>query len=324
MGVKRKIKKAAEADVVTIREAFDEFIEEKIAKNLSQTTITNYESSLSYFLTFHEYTDDTPTIAITLSDIYEWQNSLKLDGVSISSINHYLRDCRTFFYWCMNTDRKYIEPGFKIEMVKGQEESLKIFTDEEMDLLLEKPKNRDSFVDWRTWAIISWVLATGNRASTICEVRIGDVDYKNKEIELRHTKNKKAQNIPLSSSLEIVLKEYCKMWRRGAPATAWLFPNIGEDQLTTNALRQAFGKYCESRGVDKSNIHGLRHSFARAWIKNNGSTFQLQKILGHSTLEMTRKYVRLFSEDLKQDFDKFNPLDNIKRSAKRTKNVSRS
>ena len=41
MGVKRKIKKAAEADVVTIREAFDEFIEEKIAKNLSQTTITN-------------------------------------------------------------------------------------------------------------------------------------------------------------------------------------------------------------------------------------------------------------------------------------------
>jgi integrase/recombinase XerD len=201
---------------------------------------------------------------------------------------------------------------------------LKIFTDEEIDLLLDKPKSRDSFTDWRTWTIISWVLATGNRAATICEVKMGDVDYKSKEIHLRHTKNKKAQTIPLSSSLEVCLKEYIRIWRKEAGAEEWLFPNVGEEQLTTNALRHSFSRYCAARGVDKSNIHGLRHSFARAWIRNNGSTFQLQKILGHSTLEMTRRYVRLFSEDLKQDFDKFSPLDNIKKNSKRTKTISRN
>ena len=51
--------------------------------------------------------------------------------------------------------------------------------------------------------------------------------------------------------------------------------------------------------------------------------FALQKILGHSSLEMTRKYVKLFTEDIKKDYDKFSPLDTMKRSGKRTQIVKR-
>lgn len=323
MGTKRKIKKSSGYDVIPLFQAFDDFLLEKEAHNLSAATLHNYRQSFTFFAKFSEFDENTPITDITPSHFYKWINTLKLDGVKASSINHYLRDCRAFFYWCMDVDRKYIEP-FKLKAIEAQEEQLKLFTDEELEALLLKPRKNDSFADWRTWAIVNWVLATGNRAATICDVCIGDINYRKKEITLGHTKNKKAQIIPLSSSLETVLREYCKMWRDEAGSDDWLFPNVGEEKLTTNALRLAFGRYCTNRGVAKSNIHGLRHNFAKGWVRNNGNMFALQKILGHSTLDMTRKYVKLFSEDIKEDFDKYSPLDSIKKNTKRTQRVTRN
>ena len=168
---------------------------------------------------------------------------------------------------------------------------------------------------------MNWVLGTGNRASTICDVKIEDVDFKAKEIALAHTKNKKAQIIPLSPALEAALKEYMRIWRKDG---VWLFPNIGEDKLTTNALRQSFSRYCRERGVQHTNIHGLRHNFAKGWVKNNGNMFALQKVLGHSTLDMTRKYVKLFSDDLKEDYELFSPLDTMTKANRRTHLVKRA
>lgn len=150
------------------------------------------------------------------------------------------------------------------------------------------------------------------------------MQFGRREIILEQTKNKKAQIIPLSSSLETVLKEYIRVWRKEANPNSFLFCNVGEEQLTTNALRLSFAKYCKDRGVEKTSIHGLRHTFAKGWIKNNGNTFALQKMLGHSTLDMTRKYVNLFNEDIKEGFDSYNPLDNLKKGASRRKNVKRT
>lgn len=323
MGVKRKIKKSSGYDLIPVEQAFEEFITEKEAKNLSPATIRNYRQSFTMFMEFHGFNSETTTDEIQASHFYKWINSMKLDGVKPTSINHYLRDCRAFLYWCMDADRAYIAPPYKINMIEGQEEQLKLFSDEELDLLLEKPRKNDSFAEWRSWAIVNWVLGTGNRASTICDVKLTDINFSKKEIALGHTKNKKAQIIPLSSSLETVIKEYIRMWRKDAPIDGYLFCNIGEDKLTTNALRHAFSRYCESRGVEKTNIHGLRHNFAKGWVRNNGNMFALQKILGHSSLDMTRKYVKLFSEDIKEDFDRFSPLDTIKKSTKRTHAVKR-
>lgn len=316
---RHRIKRTDSPEQMPIGAAFEEFMHQKEAQNKSASTLRNYRQSYGFFMDFHDLTEDTPLADITASYFYEWANSLKLDAVRISSINHYIRDVRAFFYWCMDIDRGYIEKRFKIEELKGQEELPKMFTDEELELLLVKPRRYDNFSIWRTWAIVNWVLATGNRASTICDVKVTDIDYKKMEITLGHTKNRKAQVIPLSNSLATILKEYTRIFK----LSYWLFPNIETEKLTTNALAQAFRRYCKERGVEHSNIHGLRHNFAKIWIRNNGNHFTLQRMLGHATLDMTRHYVRLFTEDMKEDFDKYNPLDTIKRGSRRTNKIEK-
>ena len=98
---------------------------------------------------------------------------------------------------------------------------------------------------------------------------------------------------------------------------------MNEAQLSDTSIHQSIRKYNHSRGVQRTGLHALRHTFAKEWILNNGDVFRLQKMLGHSTLEMTKRHVRMFNEDLKKDIDVYCPLDTLNRSFNRTHTVKR-
>lgn len=322
MGKRNIIRRNCTDELVTIFEAFESFIEEKQARNLSKTSLIDYEDSFRYFMNYFEFDETTPIHEVNEQMFRQWTLSMLQRDISPSSINRYLRDCKVFFNWCINNALLFL-PSLKIDMVKGQEEVVKSFPDEDITLILEKPRKNDNFIEWRTWTVCNWVLATGNRASTVCDVKLGDIDFKNNEITLRHTKNKKAQIIPLSSTLARIIKEYIHSWRYDCTAEDYLFPNTANEQLTADALSQSFAKYCKKRGSSHTNIHGLRHSFALNWIRNGGNQFKLQRILGHSSLEMTRRYVSLAAIDLKEDYDKYTTLDNLSKAKKPKKAIYR-
>ena len=304
--MKRVIKQAK--GEITLQEAFNLFIQEKEANGLSASTLRNYNLSWKIF---SEYCEITLPSEINDGVIIKWINHMRKSEIAPSSMNHYLRDMRCFINWLIK--REYCEK-VEIKEVRQQEEQPKFYKDEDIELLLEKPRVKDSFVEWRTWAIVNTILATGARAQTICDMTLADIDFQKKEIALGHTKNKKAQNVPMSKSLETCLREYIRKF----DVSTYLFPNVGDEQLTTNGLRLAYGRYCKDRGVEQTNIHGLRHSFARSWVKNGGSAFALQRILGHSNISMTNKYVKLYAEDIKEDYEDFSALDVIKKKKSRS------
>ena len=153
---------------------------------------------------------------------------------------------------------------------------------------------------------------------------MGDINYRKEEITVRQTKTNKAYITPLSKALAVVVKEYVRMWRSEATDEQYLFCNIGEEQLTVNALKHSITHYNRSRGVEKISVHALRHTFAKDWIRNTGDAFRLQKLLGHTSLDMTRNYVNMFTEDLKKDFEDYNPLDVLKKGASRTQSVKKN
>lgn len=293
---------------ITLTEAYDLYIQEKEANGLSANTIRNYNLS---WKVFSDYANLTYPSELTQDLIYAWFGHMRKEEIAPASQNHYARDIRAFINWLAKND--YCQK-VEIKEVRAQEEQPKFYKDEDLALLLEKPRQSAVFVEWRTWAIVNTILATGARAQTICDMTVADIDFTKKEIALAHTKNKKAQNVPLSKSLETCLREYM----RKTGVSGYLFPNVGNHQLTTNGLRLAYVRYCQDRGVEQTNIHGLRHSFARSWVKNGGSVFALQRILGHSSLTMTNRYVKLYAEDIKEDYEDFSALDVMKKKATRT------
>ena len=162
MGVCKKIKRRADQER-NVWELFRMFKNEKKILGLSESTLQNYEDSLKRFMDYMECTD-APIQEIDYDDVLSFTQGLQEEELSVSSINHYLRDIRAFFNWCSKSGycRK-----IEVKLVKGQETVKETYSEEELKALLEKPQG-DSYCEWRCWAIINWILATGNREKTVC------------------------------------------------------------------------------------------------------------------------------------------------------------
>ena len=90
--------------------------------------------------------------------------------------------------------------------------------------------------------------------------------------------------------------------------------------MPERCLSDAIRRYNRSRGAEKTSIHLFRHTFARKYLLDcDGNAFTLQKLLGHSTLEMTRKYCELFNADILRDYDSHSPLAQIQHSNSKLK-----
>lgn len=291
----------------TIDERFEEYIMEKRARNLSPKTITCYKESFDKFskvIDKNMYVND-----LTNKDIVEFATSLLDEEIAESSINHYLRDIKAFVNWCIKNE--YIEKGFKIELIRHQETQKDPYTDEEIMRLLEPPKSKTNFVELRTYTIIQWIIATGNRISTVINIKNSDINFHRKTITLAHTKNKKLQEIPLSDSLARAIKSYQKKTANMGIRSEYLFFNIYGEQLTPNAIKQSLRDYNLARGVNKTSAHLLRHTFAKNYISQGGDCMTLQNILGHSSITMTRRYVNLCTEDLQKNYENYSLLDRV-------------
>ena len=320
MGLKGKRLKVKQNEEYLVNELMEMFLNEKKAEGRSDQTIESYNNSFKkFFFCFDRETMSTKEI--DKGTVIHYQNYLnKGEDLQLASINHYLRDLRTFFNWCYNEG--YIDEKVDVKLKKGQEEIIETYTDEECERLCEMPNKNASFVEWRTWAIVNWILGTGNRIETICNIKIGDIHFGRDEIIIRAQKNKKVTILPLAADLKHVLRTYIQKCRSEATDEKYLFCNIGDEKLTTKALQSALYDYNRKRGVERTSAHALRHTYAKNFILNGGDTFRLQKFLGHSTLEMTRHYVNLFGADLKKGYDEIVPLSKfIKSKGKKRQTV---
>lgn len=71
-----------------------------------------------------------------------------------------------------------------------------------------------------------------------------------------------------------------------------------------------YGRKAGLAGV-RCSPHTLRHIFAINFLRNDGDIFSLRKILGHSSLEMTRRYCELADVDIKTAHTMASPVDNL-------------
>ena len=83
--------------------------------------------------------------------------------------------------------------------------------------------------------------------------------------------------------------------------------------LTSAAIQHALRRLGGRAGLDgvRTNPHTFRHTFAKLYLLNGGDLFSLQKILGHTTLDMVRRYVNLDTDEVKRQHAQASPVDRL-------------
>lgn len=299
---------------ITLEEGYNRFIKVRKVMNVSEATLKNYACTFKQFTAYCD--KNTQCSEIDINVIYGFIEFLKErnSSIRVKSINTYLVDLRAIFNYL--AEEEYLAK-IKIKLLKDEEKIKDTYTDAELERLLKKPKVKEvTFSEYRNWVIVCYLMATGNRASTICALKVGDFDFDTHEIALKKLKGKRQYIIPMSYALEKILKEYL-LYRKPQSEDDSMFCNKYGEPMVYNSLSTAIERYNQSRGVLKTSIHLFRHTFAKKWILNGGDIFRLQKILGHRSLDMVRNYVNMFGGDLRNGFETFNPLDNMKKHNER-------
>ena len=294
---------------MTVKEALESFTNRCKRDNLSDVTIKTYKEHISNLVKYIGSDKEVNIIDRQLIDdfiVYLKEERHLKD----TSINTYLRSIKTFVSYLISLN--VVRP-FRINLVKQNTYYKDVYSDEELEILLKKPDlRRCTFAEYRTWVYINFLLGTGSRINNAVKLKIGDINFEEGYIKFEQTKNRNYLIVPLSHKLETVLKEYLA-YRQGN-ADDYLFCNVSGGIVGVSTIQQALKNYNKSRGIMKTSSHLFRHTFAKLWILNNGDMFRLQKILGHKSLDMVKRYVNMYTEDLTKDFDKYNPLETLTQS----------
>lgn len=299
--------------IENVENLFQRFLRTKRSYGVVDKTITSYSEHFKAAAKHFNAQKDINELSKT--DIENMIISMRSQGLSPNTIKSYTITLRAFFSWCR-------QEGYNVPPLakyKGEDIIKDTYTDDELKTLLKKPNLKQSrFPEYRTWVIVNLLVNSGCRASTIRFIQIRDLDLPNNIIHARHTKNKKALVIPLCSEMVAILNEYLSI-RKGENED-FLFCDEYGGFLSENALRCSFQRYNRARGVQKTSIHLFRHTFARKYLIDcGGDAFTLQRLLGHSTLDMTKHYCEIFNADIAKNYDKVSPLAQLNARSKKLK-----
>lgn len=226
-------------------------------------------------------------------------------GVNEQTIAAYFRAYRAIAYFAM--EEGWI-PRRKISIKQPEPPIKNCYTDDEIKRLVRKPKT-DDFLENRNWVMVNYFLATGNRVSSVADLRIDDVDLDEGYITVNRQKNGKPTRIPLVKKITRILRAYIDDYRtevNGVPVglNEPLFCNLYGEKLSENGIKKAIANYNRSRNVEKTSVHLFRHTFAKKWIIDGGDLLQLEKMLGQSSLKMVQHYSNLYASDIKEQAEK--------------------
>lgn len=292
---------------ITVETGIRHFLKYCRSKNLSPNTIQWYEMRLNYMAGFLSGRASNVS-QIKTSDLRDMV-SQALSELAVTSVNNTLGAAKTFFRFLC--DESYLDsnPAQRIEKVRAPHTLIHTFSQKQMDELLAAPGMR-RFAGMRDSTIMLLLLDTALRISEAVNIRLEDIDWNHCTIRVMG-KGARERLVPFGRTVRNQLKDYLD--RRGEADSDYLFVNEFGNQISTRQVQDAitqYGRKCGIAGV-RCSPHTFRHTAAVNWIRNGGDVFSLQRILGHSSLEMVRRYVALSTEDIEAAHRRYSPVDRM-------------
>jgi len=309
--------------------AFLSFLETPFDK-IDKLTISEYKGFLreqNYIPILHKYHDnfeiDDATAEKSKVDISEIKKALYKGQLSDNTVNRMLSSLRSYLSFLVDIDHPNIPISpVAIKMIKAEKKEKQVAEFEELVKLIECPEifENDPLVKIRNRAILELIFSTGMRISEVVNLNRDQLKMENGLITDSKIyisgKGKKQRFVYLTERAINHLNEYLKT--RHDEYIAVFIPNKGTRKATENPylvrlsqnyIQMKISDYRKRLGIIvPTSAHSLRHGFATYIAENGASPAAIQKLLGHSSLQTTSRYVHESDKFAEQTHRNYHPL----------------
>ena len=324
---------------ILLSQACEGMIRYKQATGKSENTIADYRVTFKKLLGYFE--SDPPFSEITKSEMVEFfawlQEDYTTEPDGVAPRGKFKLSAKTVLNIHTNLSalwRWAVDDGFaKTNIIRSiqppavSDSIIETFTKEDVENLL---KSCDRGRTWKTRpetsserstgvrdrAIILTLLDTGVRASELAGIKFKDLNMSTNTIKIQ---GKGPGRDAKERIVHIGKRTAQAIWKS-------LLPRINDIQddspvfvvgfqgdwrpLSRQHLRTLLHRIGIRAGVKKVHPHRFRHTFAINYLRNGGGEFTLCALLGHTDLEMTRRYARIAQVDTANGHRKAGPVDN--------------
>jgi integrase len=226
---------------------------------------------------------DLPLEQLTPALLRTWRDQLAA-RYSPGTVKRYCDNLSALLTFAVELEWLPVNPILKVRRPKQPEGRTRILSDEERTRLFRaclESRNRHLF------PIVLIALSTGMRKGEILALRWRNVDVERGQLSIEHSKNKERRAVPVTGQALQLLRERAP----GQDPNALLFPgeHSGKPVLFQPAWRAALRR----AEIDGATFHDLRHCCASALAMNGASLLDIATVLGHKSLQMTKRYSHL-------------------------------
>lgn len=288
-------KSTALTTFINIPEVVKVFMACKKIEGYSEGTLMNYKLLfMSFFAFINKNIEDIQTNDIRIF-LFKYQEIKK---ISNRTLNKYQQNLKAFFTWCYNEG--YIEKNIsaKLKPIRYEEKPRVALTQIELEYVRNSCKNT------RDRAILEFIYSTGCRVSELCGIKKSDIDWRDNSVHLFGKGNKHRTSF-LNAKAEYYLRQYLNSRNDDSD---YLFVSLRKPykNLDKCAVEKIFRDLSDNSNLEKKlTPHILRHTTATTGLSNGMPIDEIQKILGHASINTTMIYAKTNIENVKASHKKF-------------------
>ena len=272
-------------------------------KRYSDLTIENYEIDLKQFLIFFKEKSILDFNYVTYNELRLFLEYLYTKKYSNKTISRKISSIKSLYNYLVNNNYIKSNPTNLIGLPKNQFRLPKYLNIEELEKTLSIP-DKSNKLGKRDLLILEMFYSTGVRLSELINIKICDIDIKNRTIKVTGKGNKE-RIVFFSKECSKYLDDYLKNSRPllVKDAIDYLFINGNGKRLTTSGVQYIINDIFLKSGISiKLTPHVLRHTFATHMLNEGANLLTVKELLGHSNISTTGIYTHVSNEQLRRTY----------------------
>lgn len=302
---------------IPIGEVLQAFLMHNEDRNHSPKTVRWYQEMLGRFVV--SLGPGARVADITPDNIRSYQRGLRDSKRSKFTLHAYARTLKTFLRWAHREGYVTDELHRRVEMPKVpkyEDVAVDVLSDQEIAQLLDQ-LDSSTDIGARNRAIVCLMLESGLRLAEVASLTVDDLHLKEMYVKV-HGKGDKEAYVPIGPTTQKALARYATHFRVPSdPRTKALFLNIFGEPLGIEAIKSYFVRLAKRSGISRLHPHLLRHTAATRLLANGADLHTVQRLLRHSDIRTTLRYLHLVPEQLQQKMQMFSPLTGISEPRRR-------